>query len=161
MTRPLRFAFAASLLLNVFLVGGIGGGLAMYVRQPAGRTQAAGPRQVGSAGMGLPLPDRERFRQLMARTIRENRSLQITARQNRQAAARLFVQPDFDHAAVDAALDAARAADLEFRTKLEATATDFAAGLPIDEREILAEGLGRGGPLRHPPAPGAPRAPAH
>ena len=82
--------------------------------------------------------------------LRSSRDLQQVARESRQEAARLFVQPQFDHAAVSAALEQARTADLQLRVRLETAATDFASTLPEDERGILAQNLARGGPLRHP-----------
>lgn len=157
MDRRLTLLLAASLLVNVFAAGALGGGLLMLSRQGA-RPHASQPhRPVADAGAALPPPDRGRFTHLMRQLVRDNRDLVRIARENRETAADLFVQPRFDADAVNAALQRARDADLALRTRIETGAVGFAATLPIDERAILGAGLARGGPLRHPtehlPAP--------
>ena len=155
MARPVQAMLAASLLLNVFAVGALGGGLVTVLRHEGAGVQGgmrAGlmHRPIQAAGQGLPAPDRQRFRHTMIEILRDSRDLQQAARADREEAARLFVQPQFDAAAVAAALGQARAADLQLRVRLETAAIDFAAMLPEDERAILAQNLARGGPLRHP-----------
>ncbi|HEX8445918.1 MAG TPA: periplasmic heavy metal sensor, partial [Sphingomonas sp.] len=49
--------------------------------------------------------------------------------------------PTLDRAALDAALDRARAADVALRTRLERSATAFAATLPRADRIRLARSL--------------------
>jgi uncharacterized membrane protein len=163
MTRSLNVLLAISLFFNVFAAGAIGGGLVMLSRSDIRQAPAvAAPRPLRSAGDVLPAPDRDRFRQTLQQVARENRDLVRIGRDNRQIAARLFVQPTFDQAAVSAALERARNADVHLRMTLETAAVGFAATLPPDERALLAQSLERGGPLRHPaePAPaGANRAP--
>ena len=154
MDRRYGILLAASLLVNVFLAGALGGGLVALLRQePRHLPAVLLQRPIRAAGHGLPLPDRRRFRQLMAGTLRDNRDLLAEARSDRQAAAQLFVQPHFDADAAASALQRARDADLLLRARLETAAVSFAAGLPLDERGILAEGLAQGGPLRHPVRP--------
>ncbi len=151
MARALPALLAASLVLNVFAVGALGGGVVMLLRQDGPHAQARLlHRPIEAAGQGLPAPDRQRFRRTIVQVLRSSRDLQQVARESRQEAARLFVQPQFDHAAVSAALEQARTADLQLRVRLETAATDFASTLPEDERGILAQNLARGGPLRHP-----------
>ena len=155
MKRPLGALLAASLLLNVFAAGAIGGGLFMLSRPRVLRSLTVAPlRPIRAAGDALPAPDRGQFRQAMRQTVEANRDLLRTAADSRRAAAELFVQPQFDQAAVSAALQRARDADVLLRTRLEAAAVDFAATLPAGERALLARGLARGGPLRHPPPAG-------
>ncbi len=145
-----RTLLAVSLLFNVFAAGLIGGGLVVLARQGEVRPHAAPVRPIGTAGSGLPDPERQRFRHTMQRVFRDGRDLIATARESRQEAASLFVQPRFDVGAVAAALERARLADVAFRTRLETAAIIFAATLPATDRAILAEGLARTGPLRHP-----------
>jgi uncharacterized membrane protein len=160
MARPFKVLLAASLLVNVFAAGAIGGGLLMLAKPGIWRSlTAATPRPIRVAGDALPPPDRVRFRQTMQQVIRDNRDLPRTARESRQTAAELFVQPRFDEAAVSAALERARDADVQLRTRLEAAAVDFAATLPLEERILLVQGLERGGPLRHPAQPAAGKVP--
>ena len=155
MRRSLRVVLAASLLVNVFAAGAIGGGLFMLARPGVWRSLAGvASRPIRAAGEELPSPDRGRFRQAMRQVVEESGGLLRTARESRQAAADLFVQPQLDQAAVAAALGRARDADILLRARLEAAAVAFAATLPADERALLAQGLERGGPLRRPPRAG-------
>jgi uncharacterized membrane protein len=62
----------------------------------------------------------------------------------RRQAITLLRAPDFDRAAAGAALDRARADDLQVRQKLENTMLDFAAKLGVQGRTVLADGLGHG-----------------
>ena len=150
MARRLDLLLAASLLVNVFAVGAIGGGLFMLRHQDGLRSRPAAHLPLRAAGDELPAPDRMRFRHAIRSTLRDSAGLLATARDSRATAAGLFVQPEFDSAAVLAALDRARAADSELRRRLETAAVQVAATLPVEERVFLARGLARGGPLRHP-----------
>ena len=161
MRRSLGLMLAASLLVNVFAAGAIGGGLLMLSRPGVWRSApVAGPQPIRSAGMQLPPPERRRFRQAMRRVVEDSADLVQTARDSRREAAQLFVLPNFDQAAVSAALERARNADVLLRTRRETAAIDVAATLPADDRALLAQGLQRGGPLRQPRQAGeAPKAP--
>jgi uncharacterized membrane protein len=85
------------------------------------------------------------YRRELRRTIRETlQGLQSeisVARGARLEAARLLDQPRLDQAALQAALDKARAADMTIRTRLETAVVQFAAALPPEERAALARGL--------------------
>ncbi|NPD66560.1 periplasmic heavy metal sensor [Lichenicola cladoniae] len=151
--RRLTRLLGASAILNVFAAGVIGGGLLMLSHQGIGHRIDPAHRPITEAGATLPAPDRGRFAHIMRQTVRDNRELPRIARENRQAAAALFMQPDFDAVAVNAALARARDADLALRTRLETEAVNFAATLPLDERALLAAGLAHGGPLHHPKHP--------
>lgn len=161
MGRKSRVLLAASLLLNIFAVGAIGGGLVMIARPAVWRSiTGASGRPIRAAGDVLPQPERQQFRRMMTGVLRDNRDLEQTAADNRAAAAELFVQPQFDRDAVAAALERARDADILLRSRLETTAVDFAARLPAGERELLADALQRRGTLRQPHRAGAGRQPA-
>ncbi len=150
---PRRFVvlLAVSLFLNIFAAGALGGGLFMLRREGGLHARlATAQRPINAAGAALPAPERGQFDRTIQAAIRNGRELNRIARDNRIAAAELFVQPRFDQAAVATALDRARAADFELRARLEAAAIAFAATLPTGDRAILAQGLARGGPLRHP-----------
>lgn len=150
MDRRLIMLLAASVLVNVFAAGIIGGGLFMLSRQGVRSHAAPPPRPVADAGAALPPPDRARFIDLMRQMVHDNRGLAQIARRNREIAADLFVQPQFNADAVNAALQRARDADLALRAHVETSAVGFAATLPVDERAILGAGLAKNGPLRHP-----------
>jgi uncharacterized membrane protein len=152
MTRRWTILFVVSVFLNLFAIGAIGGGLlVMGARGGFGPHPAAfAHRPVVVAGAQLPAPERMRFNQTMRAVVRDNRALARIARENRRQAAALFVQPSFDQVAIGQALERARQADFDLRGQLEAAAIGFAAGLPLEERAVLAAGLARGGPLREP-----------
>jgi uncharacterized membrane protein len=134
-----------SLVLNVFLVGAIAGGLWRWTKGYGG---AGGWRmQVAET---LPPEQRHQFRAAMRQTVLSSRDLVRQGRQARAEAARLYVQPTFDAAAVSAQLDRARQADGLLRERLERRVVDFSAGLPVGERTKLAGAL-RQGPFRQPP----------
>ena len=153
--RSLRIALAVSIVLNLFLLGAIGGGAVMWARTPHGHAGGRG-RPIGRAGDGLSALNERRFHAMMREALISTRQLQHDAQRNRRAAADLFVQPSFDATAVSAALSRARDADFALRIRLEGAVVDFAKTLPQGERATLAQGLARGGPLRHPSA-GEPR----
>lgn len=156
----LRTALAASLVLNVFAAGALGGGTFMLFRHGAARTgPGALPSGPAAAGQDLPQTERVRFRTTVRAVLAENRDLIRGATEARSTAFELFMQPSFDRAAANEALDRARAADFAVRTRLESAELDFAAGLPVEERARLALGLQRTGPLRHPPAAPSPAIP--
>lgn len=143
----LRLALAASLLVNVFTVGTIAGGVVVLKRSEVRAPRPPAGRPIRFAGQDLPPADAARFQELMLQVIQNNRDLGRTARMSRRQAAAAFNQPDFDRAAVAALLERGRQADGELRARLETAAVDFAATLPADERATLAIGLERG-PLR-------------
>lgn len=150
MTRPLALLLAGSLLVNLFAAGAIGGGLFMLSRPGGSRLHAGGALHPFAVGAPL-LPESERapYVQAMRHVVQGSRDLLRTARESRELAASLFVQPQFDQLAVSAALDRARDADFALRTRLEQAAVTYAATLPLDARANLARALARG-PLRHP-----------
>jgi uncharacterized membrane protein len=145
MTRRTRILLIASLILNIFLVGAITGGLWRWTHGYG----AAGGWRVQAAET-LPPEQRRAFRAAMRQTVIASRDLVRAGRQARAEAARLYVQPAFDAAAVSAQLDRARQADVTLRERLERRVVTFSAGLPVDERARLAGAL-RQGPLRQPP----------
>jgi uncharacterized membrane protein len=140
----LKGLLAISVVVNLFALGALGGGAAMWLA-----TLAHHP--IRAAGDALPNADRRRFHQMFKTVAHQARPLQQSARENRRAAALLFIQPVFDAGAVGEALSRARAADLTARTEVETALVEFAATLPQAERQTLANGLSQGGgPLRQP-----------
>jgi len=140
----LKLLLALSVVVNLFALGALGGGAAMWFT-----TSARHP--IRAAGDRLLSADRLRFHQMFKAVAKEARPLQQSARENRRAAALLFVQPTFDAAAVGEALSRARDADLTARTDVETALVGFAATLPQTERQSLANALSQGGgPLRQP-----------
>jgi len=143
-TGKLKVLLAVSMVVNLFALGALGGGTAMWFA-----TLARHP--IRAAGDALPDADRLRFHQMFRLVAKEARPLQQSARESRRAAALLFTQPSFDAPAVAEALSRARDADVTARTEVETALVGFAATLPQAERQALANGLSQGGgPLRQP-----------
>jgi uncharacterized membrane protein len=136
-----------SLVLNIFLVGTIAGGLWRWTHH-AGQGARVGWRV--NAAAALPRDQARTFRRAVRATVHANAGAVAEGRAARAEAARLFVQPQFDSAAVLAQLARARVADGIVRGQLETTVVTFAATLPPDQRQALAQAL-RTGPLREGP----------
>jgi uncharacterized membrane protein len=145
--RALKTALAASVVLNLFAVGGLLGAAAALLGGGHGG-RAAQVRPILKVAADLPSTDRARFHQVMRSVVNEALPLQRAGRENRILAAGLFERPDFDAAAISEALKRAREADFAFRVKLEDAVIAFAASLPASERSAFARGLARNGPLR-------------
>jgi uncharacterized membrane protein len=133
-----------SLIANIFLIGAIGGGVWRW-SHVQGLGLRGGWRM--RAADSLPAPQADAFRHAIRGTIQAERPVMQAGRAARAEAARLFVQPKFDAAAVNAQLDRARAADTALRAALEHQVIGFAAGLPQDQRAKMVEAL-KQGPLR-------------
>lgn len=148
----LQIALVASLILNALMVGAIGGGLVVLSRRGGWHPpHHPGHGPIQTAGHALNPADRAHFRAAMLAVIRDNRDLIRDAGKNRRRAAALFVRPEFDQAAIAAALAKARNDRFALLQKLDAAALDFAATLPRAERRKLARGLEQHGELRPPP----------
>ncbi|UCI07588.1 periplasmic heavy metal sensor [Mesorhizobium sp. B1-1-8] len=142
---------AASLVLNVFLIGVVAGGTGWLL----GRS---GPGySLESAGSRLPAGDRKAFRQALREVRRESRDVIVDGQQARREAANLLQQPTLDAAALAAALERARNADATVRTRLEQRIVAFAAAGSPEDRHLLADALLRHvGRQRTPPVKNSP-----
>ncbi|QPC89181.1 periplasmic heavy metal sensor [Mesorhizobium sp. INR15] len=127
-----------SVALNVFLAGALAGG-AVWVR-----SGKSGPGySLESAGGQLPAQDRKAFRQALREVRRDAHQVILDGQQARREAADLLQQPVLDTAALSAALERARNADVTVRTRLEQRIVEFAAASSVQARNLLAEGLVR------------------
>jgi uncharacterized membrane protein len=138
---------AASLVLNVFLIGALAGGAGWLI----GRSNPG--YSLESAGGQLPGNDRKAFRRALREVRRESRAVILDGQQARRDAAGLLQQPTLDAKALAAALERARNADVTIRTRLEQRIVDFAASSSLEDRKLLADALLRHvGRQRPPPA---------
>jgi len=135
--RKLSIALAVSVLLNVFLAGALVAGY-LSVRQGGGPINAGALRIAGSE---LPQSERRPFRMALREARRDMHPSVVAAREAKAEAANLLRHPNVDQAAVLAALDRARAADILVRTAVERRAVAFAAGLPPADRERLSDAM--------------------
>ncbi|MBV2149870.1 periplasmic heavy metal sensor [Sphingobium sp. AS12] len=153
--RALRIVLIVSLVLNVFVIGGLVGAAVMWKRVEAQRPLVGigRPARLREAAQALSPPNRRMLRQTVRAAAQSLRPQAEQARAARREAGRLLVQPKFDRAAFEAALARARTADVTIRTRLETAVVDAAAKLPVEERVALADAMDRSGAMRRPREP--------
>jgi uncharacterized membrane protein len=141
--RSLRIALILSVLVNVFLLASIVGGVAwLHAQHPL-----IGAGSLRIAGAELPPPERRAFRAALREARWRMRPVALAARQARLDASQQLRAPVVDEAALSEALARARDADIAIRQELEGRAIAFVATLPQADRTKLADGL-----LRRPGA---------
>jgi len=151
-SRSVRVLVIVSVLLNVFLIGGIvGGGYRWVAAQRSVAEQQARPLRF--AADGLSQERQQQFADDLRQARRDSRTLAQDSREGRLDVAQVMAAPQFDPAALDAALARTRNADMALRIRVEQTIATFAASLSPEERVIFADGLKRDGLLRVAPAP--------
>lgn len=138
--KRLKTLLVASLLTNVFLIGGVVGGLYQWSNQPrpAGAVVQHGLRQ---ALAQLPDARRHQLRRMLRQTRSENQPLIVASRQAHLDVIHRLQAPTLNRDALDADLNRARTADITLRTRVDATLAEFAASLPADERQTLADAM--------------------
>ncbi|MBZ9850146.1 periplasmic heavy metal sensor [Mesorhizobium sp. CA14] len=141
---------AASLVLNVFLIGALAGGAGWLI----GKSNPG--YSLESAGGRLPAADRKVFRQALREVRRESRDVILDGQAARREAANLLQQPTLDTNALAAALERARNADLTVRTRLEQRIIEFAASGSPEDRRLLADALLRRAGRQPPPEKKSP-----
>lgn len=151
-TTRLKTVLIVSLVLNVFLLGTIAGGTYRWmVKQKA--DVVAQQRGLRFAAAELPEARRDQLREALRQTRRDSLPLIINARSGRLDVVQALAAPQFDRAALDAALARTREADTAVRARVEATVADFANTLTPDERLKLVDALQQHGPLHVGPPP--------
>src|SRR6185312_6238065 len=139
--RSLRLGLVASLILNVFLVASIGGGLVWLADRP-GMIFAGSMRIAGSE---LPPAESRAFRQTMHDTRLSLHDTVVDARKARREMIGLLRQPNLDQQALSAAFDRLRTAEMHVRTEVEHSAIAFVATLSAADRMKMADAMERRG----------------
>jgi uncharacterized membrane protein len=146
-----KIALAVSLALNLFVIGaGVGAEFQRH-RMVQMRVAPVPGNPMMRAGDGLPPDQREAYRMRMRQAGLANQPLLAANRAARDKVADAFSAPTFDADAATRALAASRDAENTARAQLENAVVEFAKGLTLDQRKVLAEGLrqppqgGRGG----------------
>jgi uncharacterized membrane protein len=148
-SRDSRFKkfFLISLVLNVFLLGALAGGLYRWLSKDSTDVEA-NQRNVLSAVKQLPKDSGHRLREMLVQARRSNAAQIFSVHEARHTVLKTLSEPQLDRTALDAALASTREADMALRSKVEGTVADFAMTLTPEERLKLVEGLRRHGPLR-------------
>nr|WKF61164.1 hypothetical protein HUO10_005694 [Paraburkholderia busanensis] len=141
--RSWKFVLAASLVVNVFLLGAIAGGAYQWFATHRATNAAAAAQQHALRFAAEPLSaDRQKaFVDGLKKARREGRDYAREGREGRREVLRLLAAPQFDRAALDAALARVRAADSNLRADVEGSVADFASTLSPEERLAFAESL--------------------
>ncbi|MFT4066446.1 periplasmic heavy metal sensor [Paraburkholderia sp.] len=155
--RSWKFALLGSAALNVFLLGAIAGGAYQwFAAHGANQPAAAQQRALRFAAQPLPPERQQAFIDGLKNARREGRQYAREGREGRREVLRLLAAPQFDRAALDAALARTRSADSNLRAMVEASVADFAATLSPAERVEFADSLKQRGQWREAlPAPNA------
>ena len=135
--RTLKIVCTTSILLNIFLLAIIGGGIGWL----QSRHHAIGAGSLRIIGAELPRAERQAFRAAIRDARRQARPLAVADRQVRQQAAALLRAPRVDAAALRAALTRVRINDMAVRAQVETRAASFVVQLPLDQRAKLADHL--------------------
>jgi len=139
--KSLKPWLVVSVLLNVFLIGGVGGGL--YQWMTAARPAEAVVNQHGlrQAMIKLPAERRKELRQLLRQNRADSQPLIMAGREARLGVIKQLEAPTLDRAVLVAELAKAREADVALRALVDTTLAQFASNLPQDERQKLVEAL--------------------
>lgn len=139
-----------SLVLNVFLAGGVAGGAVRWwlterglSERVAATTTTEPPRGLRYAADELSAEQRRSFRVGLRDARRAAAAPIQVAREGRQEVLRLMREPELDAGAVTQALARTREADMATRARFEISVVDFARTLSPAERQTFASGLAR------------------
>jgi uncharacterized membrane protein len=144
MTPRKRFTplLAASLLLNVFLLCGVAGGLYHWRdQQQQEEVLPARPHGLRQVLAQLPEARRHELRRALRQTRADNQALLAQRRMARQAVVHELLAADFDRQALRAELGKARDADSALRVRVDDLLAEFAGNLPLAERQALAQSV--------------------
>ncbi|MGV2293269.1 periplasmic heavy metal sensor [Trinickia sp. YCB016] len=151
-----------SLVLNVFLLGSVAGGayqlFAAHHEQKTAAQQP--PRALRFAAENLGDVREQEFVDALKDARRDGREYAREGREGRREVLSALAAPQFDRAALDAALAKTRNADIALRTRVEQGVADFAATLTPDERVKFADSLKEIGQWRQAQAQAQAQKPA-
>ncbi|MDN7672101.1 periplasmic heavy metal sensor [Burkholderia oklahomensis] len=162
--RSWRLAFVGSAVLNVFLLGAIGGGAYQWLATHRDLNAAGAPGQrtaLRFAANELSWARQREFIDALKAARREGHDYAVNGRDGRFEVLDLLAAQQLDRPAIDSALARTRAADSALRARVESNVVDFATTLTPEERLKFVDGLKRSGNWRLPPQqrPNTPAAP--
>lgn len=152
-TQSLKPWLLVSVLLNVFLMGGVGG--AVYHWMASAKPVEAVVNQHGlrQAMVKLPPERRRELRQLLRHNRADSQPLVMAGREARLGVIKQLEAPTLDRDVLVTELAKAREADMALRALVDTTLAQFASTLPQVERQKLVEALylrGQGKPKERP-----------
>lgn len=142
--NALKYGLAASLALNLFIVGAVVGAAGMQARHNHRVTPQRPPSNTSAlmrAADALPEARRAAYVERLNAAGELARKDFVAAREVRTKASDLIGAPVYDRPAVSALLGKAREIDQGTRARFEETVLEYAATLSHDERKVFAERL--------------------
>jgi len=139
--RSLKPWLLVSVLLNVFLIGGVGGGLYHWMVSARPAEAVVNQHGLRQAMFKLPPERRRELRQLLRHNHDDSQPLIMAGREARLGVIKQLEAPSLDREALVAELAKAREADMALRALVDSTLAQFANTLPQDERQKLVEAL--------------------
>ncbi|MGU9859340.1 periplasmic heavy metal sensor [Pseudomonas sp. LF245] len=140
-SKSLKPWLAVSVLLNVFLIGGVGGGLYHWMATVKPVEAVVNQHGLRQAMFKLPPERRKELRQLLRHNRADSQPLIMAGREARLGVIQQLQAPTLDRDALVSELAKAREADLSLRALVDTTLAEFASHLPQDERQKLVEAL--------------------
>lgn len=139
--KTLKPWLVASVLLNVFLLGGVGGGLYhwMAVAKPA--QAVVNQHGLRQAMFKLPPEQRKELRRLLRHNRADSQPLILAGREARLGVVKQLEAATLDREMLVTELAKAREADVALRVLVDNTLAQFASNLPQEERQKLVEAL--------------------
>jgi uncharacterized membrane protein len=138
MNAKLKFAFLASLLVNVFLVGILLGELPHRFDEKLSREE-----RMEKAIEALPEPLRARFRGKLERMREGSEQLRNQIQEAREEAIRILIAEPFDGTAYDRQVNKIHELYGQRSQRMAEIVKEVAKDLPPEQRQVLAEVLKR------------------
>lgn len=139
--KSLKPWLMVSVLLNVFLIGGAGGGLYHWMATAKPVEAAVNQHGLRQAMFKLPPERRRELRQLLRHNRADSQPLIMAGREARLGVIQQLQAPTLDRDVLVAELAKAREADMALRALVDTTLAQFANTLPQVERQQLVEAL--------------------
>ncbi|PMV19020.1 MULTISPECIES: periplasmic heavy metal sensor [unclassified Pseudomonas] len=139
--KSLKPWLLASALLNVFLIGGVGGGLYHWMASAKPAEAVVNQHGLRQAMIKLPPERRRELRQLLRHNRADSQPLIMAGREARMGVIKQLEAPTLDRDVLVAELAKAREADMALRALVDTTLAQFASTLPREERQKLVEAL--------------------
>ncbi|MHA6576270.1 periplasmic heavy metal sensor [Pseudomonas yamanorum] len=139
--KYLKPLLVVSVLFNVFLIGGVGGGLYHWLANAKPAEAVVNQHGLRQAMVKLPPERRKELRQLLRQNRADSQPLVLAGREARLDVIKQLEAPTLDRAALVTDLGKAREADMALRALVDNNLAQFASTLPRDERQRLVEAL--------------------
>lgn len=139
--RGLWIALIASLAVNLFVIGGLGGAALMGVRVTHKSKHGAAHSRMAALADSLPPAQRQPWLNTLGRALEDSRPKLAEARAARRDAWNMLRADRIDPQAAMAALNRSRQLEIQARSEMDRAVVAFVATLPKRDRERLIEAL--------------------